>query len=51
MQQAFLLLSASQFHIPFWAGRTIPNMLAFPLGTTYLSLFQSTDTLLQFKWL
>lgn len=27
-----LLLSATQFHVPFWAGRTIPNMLAFPIG-------------------
>ncbi|GAA6051574.1 hypothetical protein JCM3770_003479 [Rhodotorula araucariae] len=27
----FLLLAATQFHVPFWAGRTLPNMLAFPL--------------------
>ncbi|GAA6015223.1 hypothetical protein JCM10207_003649 [Rhodosporidiobolus poonsookiae] len=27
----FLLLQATSFHVPFWAGRTIPNMLAFPL--------------------
>jgi hypothetical protein len=25
----FLLYSACQFHLPFWAGRTIPNMVAF----------------------
>lgn len=29
-----LLLSATQFHVPFWAGRTVPNMLAFPLGAS-----------------
>ncbi|GAA5905930.1 hypothetical protein JCM6882_009073 [Rhodosporidiobolus microsporus] len=27
----FLLLQATSFHVPFWAGRTVPNMLAFPL--------------------
>lgn len=29
----FILISATQFHIPFWISRTVPNMLAFPLGT------------------
>ncbi|GAA6038755.1 hypothetical protein JCM8097_002384 [Rhodosporidiobolus ruineniae] len=27
----FFLLQATSFHVPFWAGRTLPNMLAFPL--------------------
>ncbi|BGP43740.1 Dol-P-Man:Man(7)GlcNAc(2)-PP-Dol alpha-1,6-mannosyltransferase [Rhodotorula kratochvilovae] len=27
----FLLLTATQFHVPYYAGRTLPNMLAFPL--------------------
>lgn len=25
----FLILTACQFHVPFWIGRTVPNMLAF----------------------
>lgn len=28
----FLFLTACQFHIPFWMGRTIPNMFAFGPG-------------------
>ncbi|GAA5895619.1 hypothetical protein JCM8208_005282 [Rhodotorula glutinis] len=35
----FLVLAATQFHVPFWAGRTLPNMLAFPLVQIALALF------------
>ncbi|BGP27898.1 alpha-1,6-mannosyltransferase, glycosyltransferase family 22 protein [Rhodotorula toruloides] len=34
----FLLLASTQFHVPFWAGRTLPNMLAFPLVQVALAL-------------
>ncbi|KAG0657084.1 dolichyl-P-Man:Man(7)GlcNAc(2)-PP-dolichol alpha-1,6-mannosyltransferase [Rhodotorula mucilaginosa] len=40
-----LLLSATQFHVPFWAGRTVPNMLAFPIVQVALGLFVSPPTL------
>lgn len=40
-----LLLSATQFHVPFWAGRTVPNMLAFPIVQVALGLFISPPTL------
>ncbi|GAA5883193.1 hypothetical protein JCM3774_002415 [Rhodotorula dairenensis] len=40
-----LLLSATQFHVPFWAGRTVPNMLAFPLVQVALGLYISPPTL------
>ena len=32
----YLVLSLSQFHIPYYAGRTMPNFLALPLGKPYL---------------
>jgi alpha-1,6-mannosyltransferase len=36
----FTLLSVSQYHIPFWAGRTIPNMFAFaPVAIAMAQLF------------
>ncbi|GAA5842785.1 hypothetical protein JCM9279_003985 [Rhodotorula babjevae] len=35
----FLVLAATQFHVPYWAGRTLPNMLAFPLVQIALALF------------
>lgn len=28
----FILLSLSQFHIPYYAGRTLPNFMAMPGG-------------------
>lgn len=34
----FVLISVTQFHIPFWMGRTIPNMFAFPLGMIRFNL-------------
>ena len=36
----FVLLTCSQFHVPFWMGRTLPNMFAFLPGT-YLCLCRS----------
>lgn len=33
----FILLSLSQFHIPYYAGRTLPNFMAMPGGEHLLS--------------
>ncbi|GAA5961422.1 hypothetical protein JCM21900_004908 [Sporobolomyces salmonicolor] len=41
----FLLISASQFHVPFWMGRTVPNMIAFPLVQVALALLITPATL------
>ena len=30
----FVLVSMTQFHIPYYAGRTLPNFLALPLSTS-----------------
>ncbi|BGP20554.1 hypothetical protein JCM10213_003817 [Rhodosporidiobolus nylandii] len=41
----FLLLLATSFHVPFWAGRTVPNMLAFPLVQVALAFFVTPPVL------
>lgn len=33
----YTLLSITQFHIPFWMGRTLPNMFALPIGKQRVS--------------
>lgn len=32
----FTFLTISQFHLPFWMGRTVPNMIAFFPGMSIL---------------
>lgn len=39
----FILLSLSQFHIPYYAGRTLPNFMAMP-GGAYWSLQGARNT-------
>ncbi|GAA5916579.1 dolichyl-P-Man:Man(7)GlcNAc(2)-PP-dolichol alpha-1,6-mannosyltransferase [Sporobolomyces salmoneus] len=36
--RAFVLISATQFHLPFWISRTVPNMIAFPLVQCAIAL-------------
>ena len=41
---AFSLLSVTQFHVPYYAGRTLPNFLALPLVIyAFSTIIRSTD--------
>ena len=39
-----MLLSMTQFHIPYYAGRTLPNFMALPWGKSYPTLARSAQT-------
>lgn len=43
---AFVMITAVQFHLPFYASRTLPNILAMPLTNIGLALWLES-TLLQ----
>ncbi|GAA5962677.1 hypothetical protein JCM3765_006163 [Sporobolomyces pararoseus] len=45
LARAFILITATQFHLPFWISRTVPNMIAFPLVQIAIALLITPPTI------